>query len=318
MSYRLAMRKFFDNFIKIFPNSYLEEMFYRLGRRLGVRSFTCEKDLGLFEGDINDQTVHRFFLRHGTWAPGLQYILTTLFADGSGTFLDIGANIGLTAIPLAKKNEQINIYAFEPEPNNYNMLRKNLIANGLEARIKTFNVALFSEDGTLDMELSKDNMGDHRVRRQTAANLQNNFYAEASRPTVKIQARRLDSLLKVQDLSKPIILKVDTQGAEVQVFCGATAILKEVDYLIVEYWPYGLQRMGDTPDSFLRIIKQFPYGGVYDDDVRAMPQLSPLGEFIAHIDASLPKSGTGHLDILLSRQSSFKECQDVKINSNET
>ena len=277
-------------------------MFYRLGRLLGVRSLTCEKELGLFEGSINDDTVHRYYLRHGTWAPGLQFLIRTLFANGSGTFIDVGANIGLITIPIAKINEKIDLYAFEPEPNNYIFLRKNIIANAVELKIKTFNTALFSGDCILDMELSADNMGDHRVRRQAVANSQGNYYNEASRPTVKIQARKLDSVLNAKDLIRPIILKIDTQGAEVQVFSGATNLLAEVDYLIVEYWPYGLRRMGDTTDSFLELIKQFPWGAVYHDDIAQIPKLLPINDFITNIDSYPDKTGTvGHLDFLLSR-----------------
>jgi FkbM family methyltransferase len=286
-----------NNFIKILPASYLEEMFYRIGRMLGVRSFAFEKELGLFEGSINDDIVHRYYFNHGTWEPCLQYLLCTLFANGPGSFLDVGANIGLTTIPIAKNNGQIDLYAFEPESNNYKLLRKNIIANDLDLKIKTFNVALFSEDCTLDMELSADNMGDHRVRRQS---ISNSHYNEDARPIVKIQARKLDNLLNVRDLIKPIILKVDVQGAEVQVLSGANNLLAEVDYLIVEYWPYGLRRMGDTTDSFFNIIKQFPWGAVYDDQI-AIPQLSPISEFIPYIDSGLDKTGTNDLNLLLSR-----------------
>ena len=293
--------KLFDNFIKILPARYLEGMFYRIGRLLGVRSFTYMGGLGLFEGSMNDNMVHRLYLRYGTWATCLQYLLSTLFANGPGTFIDIGANIGLTTIPIAMVNRKIDLYAFEPESNNYLFLRRNIIGNAVELKIKTYNLALFSENCTLDMELSSDNMGDHRVRRQPITNLDGNSYNEITRRTVKIQARKLDSVLNGPDLIKPIILKVDTQGAEVQVFSGATNLLAEVDYLIVEYWPYGLQRMGDTTDSFLKIIKQFPWGAVYDDDVPAIPKLLPISEFLAYLDACLDTIGKGHLDIFLSR-----------------
>ena len=301
MIYGSLLRLFFNNFIKILPTIYLEEMFYQIGRMLGVRSFTCERDLGLFEGSINDNAVHRYYLRHGSWAPSLQYLISTLFANGPGTFIDVGANIGLTTIPVAQNNDKLSFYAFEPESNNYSYLRKNIIANGLESKIKTFNLALFSEDCTLDMELSTDNMGDHRIRRQSVANSQGNYYNEQSRPTVKIQARKLDSILNVHDLIKPIIMKVDTQGAEVRVFSGAKSFLEAVDYLIVEYWPYGLRRMGDTTESLFAIISQFHWGAVYDDAVLSMPKLAPIKQFLAHINAYLDKTGVGHLDILLAR-----------------
>ena len=178
MTLRALIGKGFNKFIKLIPISYREEMFYRIGRMLGVRSFTCDRELGLFEGSINDNTVHRYYTRYGTWAPGLQYILRKLFDNGPGTMIDIGANIGLTVIPIANHNKIIDIYAFEPEYNNYNFLRKNIMANGLDLRIRAYNIALFSEDCQLDLELSEDNMGDHRVRLQSACDPESNHHNE--------------------------------------------------------------------------------------------------------------------------------------------
>lgn len=293
--------KLFKEFIKLIPKNYSEEMFYRIGRFLGVRSFTCDKELGLFEGSINDNTVHRYYFKYGTWAPGLQYILNKLITNSPGTYIDVGANIGLTLIQLAKSNKLIDIYAFEPEYNNYNFLLKNIINNKLESKVKTYNIALYSEDCTLDLELSEDNMGDHRVRPQSASDLHGNNQNEKSGPIVQINARKLDSVLNVEDLVKPIVIKIDTQGAEVRVLAGATNLLKEVDYLIVEYWPYGLKRMGDTTEAFSNIIEQFPFGSTYDDNCPLTPKLLPATELLPFIDSCLDKNGINHLDILLSK-----------------
>jgi FkbM family methyltransferase len=300
MILRTLLSKLSNKFIKLIPNEYNEEMFYRIGRMLGVRSFTCNKQLGLFEGSIDDNTVHRYYFRQGTWAPGLQYILRKLFADSPGTYIDIGANIGLLVIPIALTNKFIDLYAFEPEYNNYTFLRKNIIANNLEFKIKAFNIALFSDDCSLDLELSENNMGDHRLRLQSISDSQSINSHAKSPATVKINARKLDSVLNVGDLIKPLVLKVDTQGAEVRVLSGGTNLLKEVDYLIIEYWPYGLQRMGDTTEAFFNIIKQFPFGATYDDETLSIPKLSPITELIAHIDSRLNKDSIDHLDILLS------------------
>ncbi len=94
-------------------------MFCRIGRLLGVRSFTYMGKLGLFDGGINDYMVLRLYLRYGTWAPCLRYLLITLFGNGPGTFGDLGANIGLTTITIAMVNRKFDLYAFEPESNNY-------------------------------------------------------------------------------------------------------------------------------------------------------------------------------------------------------
>jgi FkbM family methyltransferase len=301
MYWKAIINYIVNNIIKILPRKYNEEIFYRIGKILGVLTFTYETKLGIFEGSINDKILFKYYVNNNIYAPGLHYILNNLFSNGTGTFIDIGANIGLISIPIAKVNEKINIFAFEPEPNNYIIFRKNIIANGVERKIKTFNMALFSEDCRLNMELSEDNMGDHRIRIKNNSNAQGNYFNELSRPTIQIQACKLDSLLKAQELIKPIILKVDTQGAEVKVLSGARNFLKEVDYLIMEYWPYGLKKIGDSPELLLSQMNHFSWGAVFDDTQSSLPKLSPIGELVNYLEAWSEQAGKDHLDILLSR-----------------
>ena len=50
----------------------------------------------------------------------------------SGVFVDIGANIGLFSLFIAKQRADITSYAFEPEPLNFKNLEKSKILNKLE------------------------------------------------------------------------------------------------------------------------------------------------------------------------------------------
>ena len=130
-------------------------------------------------------------------------------------------------------------------------------------------------------------------------------YNELSRETIKVSARKLDNVLMPDNLIKPVVMKVDTQGSEVRVFQGAEKCLKLVDYLIVEYWPYGLHRMGDSIDAFISVVSQFPFGAIYNDSEIDIPSLLPIGDIIK-IFRSIPQNdeNTEHLDILLSRNNS--------------
>ena len=99
------------------------KIFRMTGRRLGVHSYSCSGDLGVYEGNIEDKWVFSNYVFHHTWEPILQNILSEhIFKNDHGTYIDIGANIGLTTIPLAIKKE-VAIFAFEPEPSNYLLLR---------------------------------------------------------------------------------------------------------------------------------------------------------------------------------------------------
>ena len=61
-----------------------------------AESIRSDGEYGVFEGSIHDEVVHGHYRREGTWSPEIQALLANqLFPEGRGTFLDVGANIGL-------------------------------------------------------------------------------------------------------------------------------------------------------------------------------------------------------------------------------
>lgn len=254
------------------------KLFRMVGRNMGVQFYSCSGDLGIYEGNIEDKFVLPVYLFSHTWEPILQGLLSEhIFKNNYGTYLDIGANIGLTAIPLALKRE-ITIYAFEPEPTNYFLLRKNIFSNAVESKISALNCALYSQQGTLDFEISNENMGDHRVRISSSNGAKNNVYGETTRSVIQVNAEKLDNMLDADKLSHPIAIKIDTQGAELQVLKGAANFLKKVDYLIIEFWPYGLRQLGDSPKELIEIVEQFAYAAIYD---RNAPRSNYVPELVS-------------------------------------
>ncbi len=63
----------------------------------------AEGTLGSFVGAAGDDVVHGTYRRDGTWAPELLDLLSIDLLSAGGTLLDIGANIGLVAIPATEK-----------------------------------------------------------------------------------------------------------------------------------------------------------------------------------------------------------------------
>jgi FkbM family methyltransferase len=264
---------------------------------LGVATITFEGDLGTFEGAVRDRVVHAGYVASRTWAPEFQTLVRSVFAAGGGTLLDVGANIGLTSIPIAKARN-VTCYAFEPDATNYRLLVRNVEANGTGALVTPLNVAVMDRDAPFELERSSDNMGDHRIRvAQSGAGA----FGEQARQVVKVEGRRLDSVLAGRALASPVMLKVDTQGAEARVFRGAAGILAAVDHVFCEYWPYGLVRMGDTPRAFFEAVSGFGYGCIVEPD--GVPPLEPLAQLVERVRRALPQDGSsiGHLDLLLSR-----------------
>lgn len=93
-------------------------------------------------------------------------------------------------------------------------------------------------------------------------------------------------MLDFRQLESPIVLKVDIQGSEIQFFREAEKSLGFVDYLIVEYWPYEILYCGDSLESFLEVVRQFPFAAFVGlvDRVRSITvELQPVEQVIEMI-----------------------------------
>lgn len=162
------------------------------------------------------------------------------------TCVEVGANIGTTTLPIALRHDAELCIAIEPAPANLTLLRANLTANGVgPERVRVLPVAASDRPGIVELELSSDNSGDHRVRRheRQAAN-QPEFYGEGQRPVITVPASRLDDILAGQnvELNDVGLAWIDTQGHEGHVLAGAPRLLASAAPIIMEYWPYGLRR----------------------------------------------------------------------------
>ena len=155
------------------------------------------------------------------------------------TLIDIGANIGSICIPAVKRGIFKNCLAIEPEPYNFDLLTKNIFINNLSNKIQTFNVALGQFDNKkTKFALSENNYGDHRIKSESS---EKNYYNENKRKIIDIEIKRLDTL--IQNIKpKETILWIDVQGYEGFVLEGGMNILRKKPPLVIEFWPYGLDK----------------------------------------------------------------------------
>jgi FkbM family methyltransferase len=137
----------------------------------------------------------------------------------SSCIVDLGANIGLTSVWLAKTYGADRIVAVEPDPSNARLVRANLLANGLNATV--IEAAVASADGTAFFQNNDEsNLG--RV-------------ATAGRP-VKLVA--MSTVLAYFDDAQTVdVLKLDIEGGEQELLSGDLTWLKRVGSIIAEFHP---------------------------------------------------------------------------------
>jgi FkbM family methyltransferase len=147
------------------------------------------------------------------------YALPASVAKGIKTIVDLGANVGLSAIYFLQQYPQAYIVCVEPDESNFEMLTKNLQPEIASGKVKAMNVAAMGEDGFVSFE-SADAKYNSRVVPQ---GIEKNI-AAVSIPT----------LMQHCGIDRVNLLKIDVEGAEKYILSGDTAWLRKVDNILIE------------------------------------------------------------------------------------
>lgn len=120
-------------------------------------------------------------------------------ADGiSGTVLDIGGNIGAFSIAAIHYGANV-VHAFEPEPENAAIFRENVRRCGLEDRIFLNELAVWTDDGGVNLNPDQGNT------------------AVEGDGSVHVRSLSLNSILLSYSSGDIDFLKMDIEGAEIPV-----------------------------------------------------------------------------------------------------
>jgi FkbM family methyltransferase len=257
------------------PNCY--DLFQAIGRAHGVRDICVLGDYGAIEGSLADDGIMAGYAKHKSWAAETNRLFVGFFATHrAGTYIDIGANLGLTTIPIAAISG-VDCKAFEPDPDNYRHLTRNVAEHCRHGNVQLFNLAVYDRTGTIEFEIDVHNHGDHRVHVAGRAGL----LMEASRPVIAVQSTRLDDLFDIATLKRPLVVKMDTQGSEGQIFAGGERLLAESTLIFFEYWPYSMRRFSADIDALTKFIERtFPTGSIVPGDQDAPPNWQSIDQVI--------------------------------------
>jgi FkbM family methyltransferase len=214
---------------------------FRISSREGVfrRAVALRRrtsDLATFEQVFanNDYNLRRL----GRWDEILR-LYDAICKDGTPLILDLGANIGLSALYFAKNWPAAHIIAVEPDKENFRVMRKNL--DGLRNTLPV-NAAVASEDGAV------------RIVDPTAESWALRTERAAPGATDTISAVSVESLIERAPRNcKPFIAKIDIEGFESELFSQNTDWLRSFPIIIIELHDWLLPGQG-TSNNFLRAV----------------------------------------------------------------
>lgn len=157
-------------------------------------------------------------------------------------FYDIGANIGLFTLLVMSRHRghKITVHAIEPEPRAADVLRKNLKLNSLED-VMVHETALGSSTGMTEFFVDPDpGSGKHSLFSILGAD----YY--------RIEIQMMTGADFMRDTrSTPDVLKIDVEGAEMEVLRGFQKALESgrVRELFIEVHTQALLRYGSSHEA---------------------------------------------------------------------
>lgn len=159
----------------------------------------------------------------GKYERPVQEALACLVKPGAACY-DVGANLGFFSILLSRlAGPTGSIYAFEPVPDNAAMIERNARLNQLE-NIAVLRLALSCIDGRGELMLAQHVGGAVLKTAGTPPDLVGSMMVETA---------SLDTLVERQQIRPPNVVKIDVEGAEMEVLKGMVRVLRRCAPTIV-------------------------------------------------------------------------------------
>ena len=170
-----------------------------------------------------------------------------LFRPPEGdTVVDIGAHMGRYTIPSSKSvGMSGKVVAIEAHPYNFRILQHNLRLNKLK-NVSVLNCAVYSNRARLKLYLPDEDLG-YTMHHSLMTNyLASKYSNEIERKYIEVEADTLDNLLKVRGINEVNWIKIDVEGAELEVLKGAREILSTNTRISILVEIHGKDTYGPT------------------------------------------------------------------------
>ncbi len=140
---------------------------------------------------------------------------------------DIGSHIGIFTLKASRLVEPNGfVYAFEPEPENFMLLKRNVALNKA-TNIRIFKKAVSSSSRILHLYVDAANTGAHSVQCATGQ-------TRLLTRSILVSSVTLDQIMQKFDVKEVDLLKIDVEGHELEVLKGANWFLTICKHIAME------------------------------------------------------------------------------------
>jgi FkbM family methyltransferase len=219
------------------------------------RGFVIKRGLVIRNYYPGDDYISKNLFWFGEFEPWVLRALEALAVTG-GNALDIGANVGLMTLWMARKlGPAGSVLSFEPNPPTYRKLLDNVNANFGIAHVDVFQFALSDRNGTVRLSVPADQSGQACIEVEESG---------GARADLTVEMRRLDDVLRDCRNRRFCVCKIDVEGHEERVLAGMEDVLarKQVESFVFErHLPLGeqdnaIRLLGAAGYEVLRIFKR--------------------------------------------------------------
>jgi len=158
--------------------------------------------------------------------------------------IDCGGNIGLSTVYLATMFPEAKVYVIEPDDDNFAILKSNSVAFG--DRVVALKGGIWNESGHLKIVNPESGSAAFRVE-PTAENTREGF-----------RAYTIDEICKMAGVNSPLIVKIDIEGAQKNLFQSNADWLRNTHLIMLELDDWLMPWQG-TSRPFFSCISQYPF-----------------------------------------------------------
>jgi FkbM family methyltransferase len=176
--------------------------------------------------------------------PGTLKVLERL-VDAGSTFVDVGANVGIyTLFAACRVGPTGRVISIEPIPRLAALLRRMVQMNGITDRVEIDELAIGSRVSSVELNIAMP------------YGLSSIYPLSDSRQSILVRMSSLDELLRGR---RPTVIKVDAEGAELEVLRGLKSTIENNDdvAIVMEYGPTHLERAGFSISQWFSTIREF-------------------------------------------------------------
>jgi FkbM family methyltransferase len=234
---------------------FVARMLYRLLRLMGVSNKKRIRRRGIhYEVDLTEGIDLSLFL-FGNFQRHV--MANDHFAiSPDGCIFDIGANIGSMTLNFARMVPEGKVYAFEPTDYAFEKLKRNISLNPeLAKRVRMVQLFVSDQSGPVH-----DLKAYSSWKVDGSAQNSHPLHGGMIRNAEGVSAVTLDDFCIENQISRVDLIKIDTDGHELQVLNGAFRTLeKSTPFLIFEIGLYTLSEHHIGFQKYFNYLKSFGY-----------------------------------------------------------